>query len=311
LRIGARPQNHLKKKTPQCILILHNNNKDLDMTTTLDSIPSAATPLVCGIIMPISTTNDLSSEHWTEVKTIIQDAVDSIPEPKFSARLVSDADDVGVIHKRIVQGVYSSDIVVCDVSARNPNVMFELGMRLAFDKPTVIIKDDKTDYAFDTSIIEHIAYPRDLRFSRIVAFKRQLADKVLATYKAATTNSEHSTFLKNFGTFKVAKLDQAIGSPDQLLLDMVTDVHREITRLRRASSLNLDSYTARQEEGRARILGELLKLRIDSVNVPIELNPDLINLLEATVPASKYFKSKSAFRETVEEVYEMMTSKTS
>jgi hypothetical protein len=34
--------------------------------------------------------------------------------------------------------------------------MFELGMRLAFDKPTVIIKDDKTDYMFDTGIIEHV-----------------------------------------------------------------------------------------------------------------------------------------------------------
>jgi hypothetical protein len=49
--------------------------------------------------------------------------------------------------------------------------MLELGMRLAFDKPAVIVKDDKTDYSFDTSSIEHLAYPRDLRFSKIKSFK--------------------------------------------------------------------------------------------------------------------------------------------
>ncbi len=55
-------------------------------------------------------------------------------------------------------------IVVCDISARNANVMFELGMRLAFDKPTVIIKDERTPYSFDISSIEHLDYPSDLRY---------------------------------------------------------------------------------------------------------------------------------------------------
>jgi hypothetical protein len=32
----------------------------------------------------------------------------------------------------------------------------DMGLRLAFDKPTIIIKDDKTSYAFDTPPIEHL-----------------------------------------------------------------------------------------------------------------------------------------------------------
>jgi hypothetical protein len=135
------------------------------------------------------------ADHRVEtLKKIICEAVESISAPQFTVRLVSDADDVGVIQKRIVQNVYSSDVLVCDVSGKNPNVMFELGMRLAFDKPTVIVKDDKTDYAFDTGIIEHVPYPRDLRFSKVVAFKSALADKVVATYRAASNDPEHSTF---------------------------------------------------------------------------------------------------------------------
>ncbi len=39
--------------------------------------------------------------------------------------MVSEADDVGVIQKRIVQNLHTHEIVVCDVSCKNPNVMFE------------------------------------------------------------------------------------------------------------------------------------------------------------------------------------------
>ncbi len=104
----------------------------------------------CGLIMPISAIDGCTMEHWAEVKDIIIEATRCIENYVVTTTLVSDSDDVGVIQKRIIQNIYNSDIVICDVSGKNPNVMFELGMRLAFDKPTIIIKDDCTDYSFDT-----------------------------------------------------------------------------------------------------------------------------------------------------------------
>lgn len=138
-----------------------------------------------------------------------------------------------------MQNVYNSDIVVCDVSAKNPNVMLELGLRLAFDKPTVIIKDDKTDYSFDTGIIEHVGYPRDLRFSKIVDFQRILASKVLATYKAAQQNPNHSPFLKNFGEFQVAALTQTEVTPDKIIINMLTEMQRDIALLKQRDDRSL------------------------------------------------------------------------
>ena len=91
--------------------------------------------------MPISATSSCTESHWQEVLSILQSAVEGVG---FEGNLVSEATDVGVIQKRIVQNLYENPVVVCDVSEKNPNVMFELGMRLAFDKPVVIIKDDKT-----------------------------------------------------------------------------------------------------------------------------------------------------------------------
>lgn len=189
--------------------------------------------LTCGLIMPISSIDGCTADHWLEVKKIIIEAVDSISSPRFITRLVSDADEVGVIQKRIIQSVYNSSIVVCDVSAKNPNVMFELGLRLAFDKPTVIIKDDKTDYSFDTGVIEHISYPRDLRFSKVVEFKTRLAEKLTSTYKASVEDTNHSPFLKSFGQFHVASLEQSVTSPNAVMFEMLSDMQRDIQILKR------------------------------------------------------------------------------
>jgi len=192
---------------------------------------------MCGLVMPISLIDGCTAEHWIEVKSIIADAVASIPDPRFSVRLVSTADDIGVIQKRIVQNLYNDAIIVCDVSAKNPNVMFELGMRLAFDKPTVIVKDDKTTYSFDTSPIEHVGYPRDLRFTKIVQFKEELAKKIVATYQASKTDPKHSTFLKHFGTFQVAKLSQETVSLDKAILGQLSDIQAQILSLTRQNNL--------------------------------------------------------------------------
>jgi hypothetical protein len=181
--------------------------------------PSKRTPIAkpyCGIIMPISAIDGCTDQHWADVREIIEAAIGAAG---FEARLVSDADEVGIIQKRIIQNVYDDPVVVCDVSGKNPNVMFELGMRLAFDKPTIIIKDDKTSYTFDTAPIEHLEYPRDLRFAKIVEFQESLSAKIEATHKKAQTDKNYTTFLKNFGSFSVAKIETRTMDKDEFILE--------------------------------------------------------------------------------------------
>ncbi|SNR73445.1 hypothetical protein SAMN05192560_0757 [Methylobacillus rhizosphaerae] len=182
---------------------------------------------VCGVIMPISEIDGCNSSHWLDVKDIIYDA---IRDSGFEPNLVSDATDVGLIQKRIVQNLYENPIVVCDVSGKNPNVMFELGMRLAFDKPTIIIKDDKTSYSFDTAGIEHLEYPRDLRFAKITDFKEKLSEKIQATYSKSESNDGYTTFLKNFGEFKVAKIDQKEVPIQDYILEELQSIRAAISK---------------------------------------------------------------------------------
>lgn len=177
--------------------------------------------LVCGIIMPIADTEGYPIGHWRNVHDIICEASTTAG---FKANLVSSDDDVAVIQKRIVQNIYDNPIVVCDISAKNANVMFELGMRLAFDKPTVIIKDERTPYSFDISSIEHLEYPSDLRYQSINTFKERLAGKIKETYLKSINDPNYTTFLKHFGTFKVAQLDQKEVSESEFLASEIKDL---------------------------------------------------------------------------------------
>jgi hypothetical protein len=189
--------------------------------------------LMCGIVMPISEIDGCNESHWKEVYSIISQSID---KAGFDSNLVSNSDEVGVIQKRIIQNLYDNPIVVVDVSGKNPNVMLELGMRLAFDKPTIIIKDDKTDYSFDTSPIEHLEYPRDLRFSKIVEFKDRLANKIEQTHKKASTDKNYSTFLKHFGSFKVAQIETEVVSKEDYILEEIKTLREVVVRNNRNSN---------------------------------------------------------------------------
>ena len=196
----------------------------------VEPVPSepATARLKCGIVMPISALDGCNESHWADVLEILRD---SIEKAGFDASLVSHANEAALIHKTIVQNLHDNPIVVCDVSGKNSNVMFELGMRLTFDKPTIVIKDDKTSYSFDTSPIEHLEYPRDLRFSRIVDFKDRLTEKIRATHAKESNDPNYSTFLKHFGDFITPKIDKREVPGQEYIIDRLNNLTEAVRYL--------------------------------------------------------------------------------
>lgn len=154
----------------------------------------------CGYVMPISDSHDYRSGHWREMREIFDEvcAMVGLKDPI----IVSESNEVNIIHANIVRNLFEKDIIICDVSSRNPNVMFELGLRIAFDKPIVIIKDDATDYCFDTGTIQHLSYPKDLRYESIKKFKDELKRKIESTLKKYHKEPNESPILELFGSFK-------------------------------------------------------------------------------------------------------------
>lgn len=260
--------------------------------------------LYCGVIMPISAIDGCNEQHWSDVREILESAIE---EAGFEARLVSDADEVGIIQKRIIQNVYDDPIVVCDVSGKNPNVMFELGMRLAFDKPTIIVKDDKTTYTFDTAPIEHLEYPRDLRFAKIVEFQENLSAKIEATYKKAQTDRNYTTFLKNFGSFSVAKLETRTLDKNDFILEELRALKSLVLRQPRVIEEYSPALTASEAErfsNQKAFLRHAVRrvaMRIGS-RKPRQFNRNMIRaeILKNAAEVSRYFHTEREFNNALD-----------
>lgn len=191
-----------------------------------------------GYVMPIAKTEGYPDAHWNDVMSILDDTVLSMGIEK--GRIVSDGGEITTIHSRIVNNLNDDDIIICDVSSRNPNVMFELGMRIAFDKPVIIIKDDLTDYCFDSGTIEHIGYPKDLRHGLINKFKAKLSEKIRATFEAyiKLKQSNVSPILKNFGSFDKRDIQLDELSANDALLQDIQSIKNTLVRMQMSSGSN-------------------------------------------------------------------------
>jgi len=55
----------------------------------------------------------------------------------------------GEIISHIIENLTTSDIVIADLSGRNPNVFYELGVRQAVRSNTILILEDLDDIPFD------------------------------------------------------------------------------------------------------------------------------------------------------------------
>ena len=176
--------------------------------------------------MPISACGDCTAQHWSDVLSIITEVSS---EEGYDTRLVSETYESSLIHKEIMQNIYTDELVICDVSERNPNVMFELGIRMATQKPVLLIKDDKTDYPFDTSPNRYLEYPRDLRFNKIVDFKEALKDRIKKTIKEKPTDS----FIGNLGSFEIPVPSEEEIPMSSELLSFLNRMEHKIEMLRR------------------------------------------------------------------------------
>ena len=186
--------------------------------------------------MPISAIAGCDERHWLDVKAILKDAIEAAG---FQTDLVSFANESRIIQNTIVENLNQNDVIVCDVSCKNPNVMFELGMRLAFDLPTIVVKDEVTDYSFDTSPIVHLQYPRSLRYANIVAFKQELTEIVRSTHKAAK-GPNFKSFLKTFGPIKVAKLERQEVPREDFILGALNELRQAVARLNAPRELSAE-----------------------------------------------------------------------
>jgi len=170
--------------------------------------------------MPISAWGDFDAQHWGEVRDVLERA---IHKAGFEPQPVWESVDTDIIQGRIVRNLYENPMLICDISGLNPNVMFELGMRLTFRKPVVIVADNTTRLPFDTNVIDTLIYPADQHFSKIERFIEDLAER-LTRINQSVSRGQFKPYLDTFGAFTVVEPQPDRVEFDQYVIQKLTQI---------------------------------------------------------------------------------------
>lgn len=102
---------------------------------------------LCYVIMPFSKTKICTEEEWTEIfDKIFKPAVEGAGRGYQCLR--SEATTGNMISK-IVNSLYHANVVIADLTDRNPNVFYELGVRHTLQNRTIMIAQRRKDIPSD------------------------------------------------------------------------------------------------------------------------------------------------------------------
>lgn len=191
----------------------------------------------CFIIMPISTPEGYTENHFKQVyETIIAPAV---VKAGYEPYRVDDDRICDSIIDKILRNLVECEMAVCDLSSRNPNVMYELGIRQAYGKKVVLIQDEKSQPIFDVSAINTVFYNSRRIYEDVMASQNNISEAIISTAK------EDSISLMSIANMRPATIEAQSENDDKqisekLLLSILSTVRRlEQSQVMQSRKLNV------------------------------------------------------------------------
>jgi hypothetical protein len=151
------------------------NLKRLEKTVTVSAGDS------CFVMMPFG--SPLGSYYEKIYKPAIEKA------RLTPVRADSEIFGAGKIMDQIWVGINSAKVLVAEMTSRNPNVFYELGLAHALRKPVVLVSSNEADVPFDLKHIRVIIYDTTDPF-----WGNKLLDKVAENILSAIRNPEEAVF---------------------------------------------------------------------------------------------------------------------
>lgn len=185
------------------------------------------TEKICFVIMPISDHPNYPKGHFTNIyEQVFKPAIE---EAGFISKRVDEDKISSDIMTKILEGVTKSEMAICDLSSRNPNVMYELGLRHAYGKPVVLICDNKTERIFDVAGINTVTYKSERLYEDVIEARNDVKEAIISTEK-----NPHS--ILNFAKIQAAELhtSENIDDNDYLKI-MLMSIMNEIEGIKQAN----------------------------------------------------------------------------
>lgn len=119
---------------------------------------------LCFVLMPFS-------ETWSdEIYKLIRATIESLGYQCLRADNLSGP----IIIEDIWTKINQAGLVIADVTGKNPNVMYEVGIAHTVGRPTILLTQDIKEVPFDFTHLRHIEYKNSV--SSANAFKRKLKE---------------------------------------------------------------------------------------------------------------------------------------
>ncbi len=136
----------------------------------------------CFLIMPMSDPVEYNPGHFLHIYNDI--FVPACAKAGFHPIRADKNKESNLIHLDILQKLLDSPMCMCDLSSHNPNVLFELGLRQAFDKPVALVQESGTKPIFDIAPLRYTEYRKGRVYDEVLEDQRKIADTLKETFEA-------------------------------------------------------------------------------------------------------------------------------
>lgn len=191
----------------------------------------------CFVIMPISDSESHEKGHFLRVyEDIIKPAVTN---SGFEPKRADEVKETNFIHLDMLQKLIDAPIAICDLSTRNPNVLFELGIRQAFDKPVVLIQEKGTPKIFDIGPLRYLEYSKEMKYHDVLKIQEELKDAIIATKKAESEHGNINSIVQLMALSSPAKIPNIEGdNKEALAMDILQNQMNDMRRMMEMTMVN-------------------------------------------------------------------------
>ncbi|WP_223566096.1 hypothetical protein [Pantoea sp. OVA07A] len=200
-------------------------------------------PKFCFVIMPIADHPNYEPGHFKRVYDNL--VAPACRQAGYEPIRADENSSSNMIMHDILLNIVKSEMVICDLSTNNANVFYELGLRQAFNKKTVLITDGREKTPFDLLGFRYQLYSSSLRVDTVRAEIKRIS--------VALTSTENMLANEVNSIVKLLEIDSAnieIVQPNEnqaFMLQMFNSLSAQIANLAQPSQGSTGQWVSAME----------------------------------------------------------------